>query len=69
MMIDDYYSSFMAILAQHITYEFAVRVQRQCDGQGEPFELNLFHFFDPLCLMCVWILKTNLQRLPTTPSG
>ena len=50
MMIDDYYSSFMAILAQHITYEFAVRVQRQCDGQGEPFELNLFHFFDPLCL-------------------
>ena len=51
MMIDDYYSSFMAILAQHITYEFAVRVQRQCDGQGEPFELNLFHIFDPLCLM------------------
>ena len=62
----------MAILAQHITYEFAVRVQRQCDGQGEPFGLNLFYIFDPLCLIFIIIIiiiivKMIMKRLQLAP--
>ena len=59
----------MAILA-HITYEFAVRVQRQCDGQGEPFGLNLFHIFDPLCLIIIIIIIIIIdnQKVATRPA-
>ena len=61
----------MAILA-HITYEFAVRVQRQCDGQGEPFGLNLFYIFDPLCLIIIIIIiiiivNMIIKRLQPAP--
>ena len=61
----------MTILA-HITYEFAVRVQRQCDGQGEPFGLNLFHIFDPLCLIIIIIIiiiivNMIIKRLQPAP--
>ena len=48
----------MSVNPSYLFSLLLVRVQRQCDGQGEPFGLNLFYIFDPLCLIFIIIISS-----------